>query len=101
METLKVDLKGLRGGALEWSKENHFRTRQYYGVYKWDPAGSKVLCRVKELGRVRRRIVSMRACPPVGFSPPAGLARTLSPSDPELAECSFSSTSSSWRPSTR
>lgn len=47
METLKVDLKGLRGGALEWSKENHFRTKQYYRVYKWDPAGGKTV-RVKD-----------------------------------------------------
>ena len=40
MENLKVDLKGLRGGPIEWTKDNHFRTRQYYRVYRWD--GSKV-----------------------------------------------------------
>ena len=40
MQNLKVDLKGLRGGPIEWTKENHFRTRQYYRVYKWD--GSKI-----------------------------------------------------------
>jgi ABC-type branched-subunit amino acid transport system substrate-binding protein len=38
MNNLKVDLKGLRGGALEWTKDNHFRTRQYYRVWRWDPA---------------------------------------------------------------
>jgi branched-chain amino acid transport system substrate-binding protein len=43
MQNLKVDLKGLRGGPLEWSKENHFRTKQYYKVYKWDAAGSKIM----------------------------------------------------------
>jgi ABC-type branched-subunit amino acid transport system substrate-binding protein len=36
MEDLKVDTKGLRGGPLEWTADNHFRTRQYYRVYRWD-----------------------------------------------------------------
>ena len=40
MQNLKVDVKGLRGGPIEWTKDNHFRTRQYYRVYRWD--GSKV-----------------------------------------------------------
>jgi hypothetical protein len=40
MSNLKVDLKGLRGGPIEWTKDNHFRTRQYYRVYQWD--GSKI-----------------------------------------------------------
>lgn len=38
MSNLKVDLKGLRGGPIEWTKDNHFRTKQYYRVYKWDGA---------------------------------------------------------------
>ena len=38
MDSLKVDLKGLRGGPLQWTKENHFRTRQYYRVWHWDSA---------------------------------------------------------------
>jgi branched-chain amino acid transport system substrate-binding protein len=42
MTSLKVDLKGLRGGPLEWTKDNHFRTRQYYRVWRWDPAGNRV-----------------------------------------------------------
>ena len=42
MENVKVDTQGLRGGPIEWSKENHFRTRQYYRVYRWDPAKSAV-----------------------------------------------------------
>jgi ABC-type branched-subunit amino acid transport system substrate-binding protein len=33
MEGVKVDTKGLRGGPIEWTKDNHFRTRQYYRVY--------------------------------------------------------------------
>ena len=38
MSNLKVDLKGLRGGSIEWSKDNHFRTKQFYRVYRWDAA---------------------------------------------------------------
>jgi ABC-type branched-subunit amino acid transport system substrate-binding protein len=43
MNNLKVDLKGLRGGALEWTKDNHFRTKQYYRVWRWDPAKSAIV----------------------------------------------------------
>ena len=43
MNNLKVDLKGLRGGPLEWTKDNHFRTRQYYRVWRWDPAKQAVV----------------------------------------------------------
>src|SRR5215470_7261334 len=42
METVKVDTQGLRGGSLEWSKDNHFRARQYYRVYHWDAAKSAI-----------------------------------------------------------
>ncbi|HML07794.1 MAG TPA: ABC transporter substrate-binding protein [Xanthobacteraceae bacterium] len=40
MENLKLDLKGLRGGPIEWTADNHFRLKQYYRVYRWD--GAKV-----------------------------------------------------------
>ena len=43
MEAVKVDTKGLRGGPIEWNKDNHFRTRQYYRVYRWDPAKSAIV----------------------------------------------------------
>ena len=43
MNNLKVDLKGLRGGALEWTKDNHFRTRQFYRVWRWDPTAAKIV----------------------------------------------------------
>ena len=36
MNNVSVDLKGLRGGPLEWTKNNHFRTRQHYRVWHWD-----------------------------------------------------------------
>lgn len=42
MENLKVDTKGLRGGPIEWTKDNHFRTKLYYRVYKWDSAKSSI-----------------------------------------------------------
>jgi ABC-type branched-subunit amino acid transport system substrate-binding protein len=42
MATLKIDTKGLRGGPIEWTKDNHFRTRQYYRAYRWDPAKGTV-----------------------------------------------------------
>jgi ABC-type branched-subunit amino acid transport system substrate-binding protein len=43
MEAVKVDTKGLRGGPIEWTKDNHFRTRQYYRVYRWDVAKSGIV----------------------------------------------------------
>jgi len=47
MSALKVDTRGLRGGPIEWTKDNHFRTRQYYRVYRWDP-GKGAIVRVKD-----------------------------------------------------
>ena len=43
LENVKVDTKGLRGGPIEWTKDNHFRTRQYYRVYRWDTAKSAIV----------------------------------------------------------
>ncbi len=34
MSNLSVDTKGLRGGPIRWTKENHFRTIQYYRIYR-------------------------------------------------------------------
>ena len=42
MNTLTVDTQGLRGGAIEWTPENHFRTTQYYRVYRWDDATGEI-----------------------------------------------------------
>ena len=36
MSNLHVDTKGLRGGPIEWTRDNHFRTRHYYRVWHWD-----------------------------------------------------------------
>jgi ABC-type branched-subunit amino acid transport system substrate-binding protein len=43
MNNLKVDLKGLRGGPLEWTPDNHFRTTQYYRVWHWDSAKQAII----------------------------------------------------------
>jgi branched-chain amino acid transport system substrate-binding protein len=47
MSNLKVDTKGLRGGPIEWTENNHFRTRQHYRVYRWDTAKGAIV-RVKD-----------------------------------------------------
>jgi branched-chain amino acid transport system substrate-binding protein len=47
MSNLKVDTKGLRGGPIGWTKDNHFRTHQYYRVYAWDGAKNAIV-RVKD-----------------------------------------------------
>lgn len=43
MNEVKVETKGLRGGSLIWTKNNHFRTVNYYRVYKWDSAKNKIV----------------------------------------------------------
>jgi ABC-type branched-subunit amino acid transport system substrate-binding protein len=43
MNNLKVDLQGLRGGPLEWTPDNHFRTRQHYRVWRWDTAKNAIV----------------------------------------------------------
>ena len=42
MESVNVDTKGLRGGPIAWSKDNHFRSRQYYRFYRWDETKSAI-----------------------------------------------------------
>lgn len=37
LSSVNVDTKGLRGVALEWTADNHFRTQQSYRVYRWNP----------------------------------------------------------------
>ena len=38
MAGVSVDTKGLRGGPIEWTADNHYRKNTYYKVYRWDPA---------------------------------------------------------------
>jgi ABC-type branched-subunit amino acid transport system substrate-binding protein len=47
LNDISVDTHGLRGGPIVWTKDNHFRTRQYYRVYHWD-AGKQAVARVKD-----------------------------------------------------
>ncbi|TAK47880.1 MAG: ABC transporter substrate-binding protein [Xanthobacteraceae bacterium] len=42
MQSLSVDTKGLRGGPIEWTAANHFRTRQFYRIYRWAPTSSAI-----------------------------------------------------------
>ncbi len=38
MARVSVDTRGLRGGPIEWTGDNHYRKATYYKVYRWDPA---------------------------------------------------------------
>jgi len=39
---VSVDTRGLRGGPIEWTADNHYRKNTYYKVYRWDPAKSGI-----------------------------------------------------------
>jgi branched-chain amino acid transport system substrate-binding protein len=43
MATLNLDTQGLRGGPLVWTADNHFRTKQYYRFYHYDPAKKSIV----------------------------------------------------------
>ena len=43
METVNLDTKGIRGGPLVWTQDNHLRTKQYYRFYHYDPAKKSVV----------------------------------------------------------
>lgn len=42
MSHLRVDTEGLRGGPLVWTEDNHFRTKQYYRVYRWNAEDNRI-----------------------------------------------------------
>jgi len=42
MANLDVNLDGMRGGNLQWTKDNHFRAKQYYRVYNWSTTDNKI-----------------------------------------------------------
>jgi ABC-type branched-subunit amino acid transport system substrate-binding protein len=44
---ISIDTHGLRGGPMVWTKDNHFRTKQYYRVYHWD-TGKQAIALVKD-----------------------------------------------------
>jgi ABC-type branched-subunit amino acid transport system substrate-binding protein len=47
MSTLNLDTKGIRGGPLVWTAENHLRTKQYYRFYHYD-ADKKSVVRLRD-----------------------------------------------------
>ncbi len=51
MNQINVDLKGLRGGPMVWTKDNHFRTKMHYRVYRWD-ASKGAVARIKDWASV-------------------------------------------------
>ncbi len=42
MATVSVDTRGLRGGPIEWTTDNHYRKSTWYKVYRWDPAKNAI-----------------------------------------------------------
>src|SRR6058998_976632 len=40
LASVSVDTRGLRGGPIEWTPDNHYRKSTYYQVYRWDPSKS-------------------------------------------------------------
>jgi branched-chain amino acid transport system substrate-binding protein len=43
LATVSVDTKGLRGGPIEMTPDNHYRKVTYYKVYRWDVAKSAIV----------------------------------------------------------
>ena len=39
---VSVDTRGLRGGPIEWTADNHYRKNTYYKVYRWDPSKNSI-----------------------------------------------------------
>src|SRR3970040_1595641 len=38
MSGLSITVKGVKGGPIQWSRDNHFRTEQWYKAYRWGGA---------------------------------------------------------------
>jgi len=43
LSSLTVDTKGLRGGPIEWTRDNHYRKNTYYKVYRWDTGKNAIV----------------------------------------------------------
>ena len=43
LTAVALDAKGLRGGPIEWTGDNHYRKSTYYKVYRWDPAKGAIV----------------------------------------------------------
>ena len=46
MSDIEIDTRGLRGGSIKWTENNHFRETIYYRVYRWsDETGAMEIAR--------------------------------------------------------
>ncbi len=43
MSNLTVDMRGLRGGPIEWTEGNHYRKVNLYKVYRWDKGQNRIV----------------------------------------------------------
>ncbi len=43
MSNLTVDMRGLRGGPIEWTEANHYRKVNLYKVYHWDKGQNRIV----------------------------------------------------------
>ncbi len=43
MSGLSITVKGVKGGPIQWSPDNHFRTEQWYKIYRWDSARQRAV----------------------------------------------------------
>jgi ABC-type branched-subunit amino acid transport system substrate-binding protein len=43
MNKMKAEFRGLRGGPLVWTGNNHYRKVNYYRIYRWDPAKKRLV----------------------------------------------------------
>lgn len=41
MSGISFTVKGVKGGPIRWTRDNHFRTEQWYKVYRWDSGGRR------------------------------------------------------------
>ena len=41
MNGISFNVKGVKHGPIQWSRDNHFRVEQWYKVYRWDPAKAR------------------------------------------------------------
>jgi ABC-type branched-subunit amino acid transport system substrate-binding protein len=41
MSNVTINVPGVKGGPIRWTRDNHFRTEQWYKVYRWDAARSR------------------------------------------------------------
>jgi len=41
MSNVSINVPGVKGGPIRWTRDNHFRTEQWYKVYRWDAANRR------------------------------------------------------------